>query len=220
MMCKEKLPSTILNMTNWLSVSDGNIGPLCGNFPYLNQIWKLNISHNEVTEICESLLKEIIKGKTIRWFDISGNKLQKISPGIREGQFEKIWLSGNRFDCNCDMLWMAKWLANTTTPSSGHVVQDYKQVLCSTGKHKGTPVYTLNASFMNCLPTKLPAWGIGLIAAASVLVIATVLTIVIIARRWNEVKFWMYIHFDILDKNDDDLTAIERFQFDALLSYT
>ncbi len=144
-------------MTDWLTIVNGNIGSLCGNFPYVNQIWMINISSNSITEICNHLLEQIIEGTTTTWLDLSRNKILKLSPKIKQGRFEKIWLSGNEFVCNCDMLWMASWLANTTTLSGDHVIQDYKHVLCYTGKHTGTPIYTLDAALMDCLPTRLPA---------------------------------------------------------------
>ena len=166
------------------------------------------------------MITQIIEGKHIVWLDLSQNLLSEISPRIMNGHFEKIWLSGNRFDCNCDMLWMADWLANTTSPSGGHLVKDYKKVICRTGPYKGAPIYTLTAANMHCLPSVIPVWAIGLLSGAGVLIIAIVIAIIAIARRWNEVKFWLYLHFDILNKNDDDLVKIQDFQFDALLSYT
>ncbi len=219
MVCNYKLPSTILNKTNWLTVSQGNIGLLCGNYSYLNQIWNLNLSCSGITTICESFIIQLTAAN-IYWLDLSGNTLSGTSPQIKHGHFKKIWLSGNKFDCNCDTLWMASWLANTTTSTGDHLVMDYKDVLCGRGKYMGTPIYTLNATYLNCLPTKLPVWGIGLITGAGVLIIAIVIAMLAIARRWNEVKFMAYLHFNILNKNDDDVDALEGIQFDALLSYS
>ncbi len=220
MVCKHKLPTAIPDMTNWLTITEGNIGQLSGQYPYFNQIWYLNLRKTGINGISESSMELIVKGKSIRWIDLSGNNLLMISKTITQGHFERIWLSGNEFSCTCDMLWMVNWLANTTSPA-GHVIQDYKEILCHTpAKYKGTPIYTINATYMNCLPTKVPTWGIGLISGAGILIIAIVITIVVIARRWNEVKLLMYLHFNILNKNDNDASDLNDFQFDALLSYT
>ncbi len=218
MVCTQ-VPSTISGMANWLTITQGNLGHFCGNYPYLHQVWSLNLSNNGISEICEDIVEGIVEGNTIRWLDLSKNKIAAISQQIRNRNFEKVWLSGNEFVCNCDMLWMAEWLANTTS-SSGHVIQDYREVLCHSGKYDGIPIYTLTAEKMDCLPTRLPVWGIGLIAGAGVLVISIVITVVLIARRWNDVKFLLYYHFNILNKNDDDLADVRDLQFDALLSYT
>ena len=42
--------------------------------------------------------------------------------------------------------------------------------------------------------------------------------IIFISRRWKEVKWFMYLHFDVLDKNDED-EDLEIVEADALLSY-
>ncbi len=40
----------------------------------------------------------------------------------------------------------------------------------------------------------------------------------IIFRRWNEVRFWLYKNFDILDRRDKG-ENLEGKEFDALVSY-
>ncbi len=191
-------------MTTWLKISYGKIGMLCGKFVYFTQIWNLNLSTNGITEVCRPFIEHIVYTRSILWLDLSGNKLLALPQDISQGNFEKIWLHGNQFACNCDMLWMSSWLANSTTPSGDSVIQDYKQILCSHGKYKGMPIYSLNAELLGCLPTKLPSWGIGLIAGACTLIIFVVITVAVVTKRWNDVKFLLYLHFDILDKNDDD----------------
>ncbi len=222
MTCTKKFPLEIPDMTNWLTISGGSIGRLCGNFAYFGQISNLNLSTNGITGICDSFIDSILKANTTKYVDLFGNEITHLPKATMQGNFERIWLSGNRFECNCDMLWMANWLANTMSPSGGHLISDYNKVLCHNGKNKGIPIFTLNATYMNCLPTVtlVPAWGIGLISGAGVLVIVIVISMIAIARRWNEVKFWLYMHFDVLDKNDDDLGRLDGIQFDALLSYT
>ncbi len=219
MMCRTKMPVTILPMANWLTITGGNIGKLCGRFSYFQQIWNLNLSRNGITHVCKSTMEQIMDDNRVKWLDLSNNELSEIPGEIRKGHFQNIWLSGNRFDCNCKMLWMANWLANTTVRSGGHLVKDYKTVICSTGRFKGKPIYTLTATNTDCLPSVFPVWGIGLVSGAGVLIIGIIIVMISVARRWNEVKFWLYMHFDILNKNDDDLVKIQEFQFDALLSY-
>ncbi len=221
MTCDNMLPPETLNMTNWLTVTGGNIGELCGNFNYLSQISNLNLSSNGITDICESFMEIILNSNATKWIDLSRNKLTFLSRNIMQGHFERIWLSGNEFECNCDMLWMADWLDNSASPFGGHLIGDYDKVLCNNNKYVGMPIFKLNATYMKCLPsvTVVPAWAIGLISGAGILIIVIVIAMIAIARRWNEVKFWLFMHFDILDKNDDDLGKLDGIQFDALLSY-
>ncbi len=220
MTCNKEFPTRIPRRTNWLSITGGINGSVCDNFDYLKQISSLNLSRNGITRICDLFLISIEKDNSTKTIDLSGNKLISLPKGVMEGHFERIWLSGNEFECNCDMLWMANWLDKSRSPSGGHLIQDYNKVLCHDNKYKGILISNLNATYLKCLPSVMPAWGIGLISGAGVLIIAIVITIVAIARRWNAVKFWLYMHFDILDKNDDDLDKLDGIQFDALLSYT
>ena len=222
MTCQKMLPAKIPNMTNWLTISGGNIGHLCKNNSYFDQISTLNLSTNGITSICESFLESVMKPNVTKLLDLSGNKITSLPKIILQGHFETIWLSGNEFECICDMLWMAKWLDESILPSGGHLVHDYNKVICNNNRYKGIPIFKMNATYMNCLPLlrEMPAWGIGLISGAGVLIIVFVIAMIAIARRWNAVKFWMYMHFDILDKNDDDLGRLDGIQFDALLSYT
>ncbi len=115
---------------------------------------------------------------------------------------------------------MASWLANSTVPSGGHHIQDYNKVICHDNRYNGIPIFTLNATFMKCLPSVMPVWGKGLISGTGAIIICIVIAIIVIARRWTVVKFWMFMHFDILDKNDDDLDKLDGIKFDGLLSYS
>ncbi len=218
MKCSKEFPTKIPRLANWLSITGGINGSLCDNFDYFKQILSLNLTGNGITSICDPLLKSLVKVNSTKMIDLSGNKLSYVPRSIMHGHLERIWISGNQFECNCDMLWMVNWLANTTSPSGGHLVKDYNKVLCRNNKHKGIPIINLNATYLNCLP--MPVWGIGLISGAGALIIAIVIAIVAIARRWNAIKFWLYMHCDILDKNDDDLDKLDGIYFDALLSYT
>ncbi len=215
------MPDRVPPLTNWLTITDGQIGVLCGSTPFLKQIWNLNLSRNDITGLCEPLTMHILSARTLRWIDLSGNLLTKLSKQWQhQYHVEKIWLLGNRFHCHCKMLWMANWLANSTTPTGDHIVQDYKHVLCHSGSKNGSPIYTLTAKSMNCLPYKVPAWGIALISGAGLLAITLIIVTAVIAKRWNEVKFFVFIHFNILNKNDEDIENLEGIKFDGLLSYT
>ena len=220
MTCSKKFPRQVPNMTNWLTIRGGNIQRLCEYFAYFNEILKLNVSGNGIRGICESVMDSIIHADSIKLIDLSSNGITHLPKTFRHGHFERIWLSGNEFECNCDMLWMANWLANTTSPSGGHLIQDYNKVTCNNNKYKGMPISALNATYMNCLPSKMPVWGIGLISGAVALIVTIDITTAVVVKRWNEVKFFMFMRFNILDKNDDDLDKLDGVQFDALLSYT
>ncbi len=79
-------------------------------------------------------------------------------------------------------------------------------------------IVELNRVDMGCYPDRLPSWEITLLVVTGILFIAIGVSMFLVFRRWKEVKFWLYKHFDILDKSDigEDLEGIK---FDGLLSY-
>ncbi len=89
---------------------------------------------------------------------------------------------------------------------------------CEEGQMIGTEISHLDEVKMGCYPSKIPEWGIALMASFGVLLIVVGFVVIMVVKRWQEVKFWLYKNFDIIDKRDigEDL---DGKQFDALLSY-
>ena len=71
---------------------------------------------------------------------------------------------------------------------------------------------------MGCYPHKLSIGEKITIGIFGALILGTTITIIAVSRRWNEVKFFLYLHFDILDKNERDEDLTDKF-YDVFVSY-
>ena len=201
--------------TNWFIMHNNNIEDLCGEYPYSTRVTNINLASNKIHRICGDFLTTMDKRNSIREFDISNNRLTTLPQAIQNTKHvEKIRLGNNPYLCNCDTLWMVNWLKN----SGQKLVQDYEKAICSNGVVAGNPIYKLDKEKLGCLPKNLPRWAIIVLSALSAVLVTVTVTILVIFKRWNEVKFWLYLHFDILDKRDEgeDLKGIRS---DALVSY-
>ena len=70
--------------------------------------------------------------KSVKHLDIRGNNLKEIPRIIKKTRnMTKLWISGNPYECNCDMIWMKDWLMDSKT------VMDKENVNCSGHKVKG-----------------------------------------------------------------------------------
>ena len=76
--------------------------------------------------------------KNVKSLDITGNNLKEIPKIIsKENITNKLWISNNPYECNCDMLWMKDWLIDTEN------VVDKNKVKCSRSKEKGKVVFRI-----------------------------------------------------------------------------
>ena len=70
--------------------------------------------------------------KSVKHLDIRGNNLTSLPETItKANKTNKLWISGNPYECNCDMLWMKDWLMDTRN------VMDKDNVTCSGKTIKG-----------------------------------------------------------------------------------
>ena len=110
----------------------------------------------------------------------------------RSIHLQEIMLSENPFSCNCEMIWMIKWLNNFTMDGS-HIIADYRDIRCSTRLMKGKQIYLLNPIDMGCFPSKWTIQqkvgvGIGAGLAGLVIVGLTILAI----KRSRDIRFFLF----------------------------
>ena len=75
----------------------------------------------------------------IKSLDLRRNKLKNLPKSIsKANKTNKLWISNNPYECNCDMLWMKDWLVGAKN------VKDKENVMCSAGKGKGKIHYLKN----------------------------------------------------------------------------
>ncbi len=165
-------------------------------------------------EVCSEFIISLLSHTKLTHLDLSNNSLQYLPQNIQEAKhLTKIWLSGNPFVCDCSMLWMIDWIANFTLSSKEHVVQNYRNITCINTLMEESPIYKLNRVHMGCFPDRMPSWEIALLSVSGILLIAIVVIILIMFKKWEEIKF----RLNIIDRNRvEDITGKKS---DALLSY-
>lgn len=190
--------------TNFLDMSHNNFTVLTGQYSYMKTLTGLDLSNNRLRSIEDDSLRILDKLQTL---DLSDNRLKGLPQQILHlVNLTDLKFSGNPLNCNCKMLTVKIWIEN-----EGMVVSDYDAIYC---QNKGIPLHALNPEDFGCIPL----WQRIVIGVSAAVIIAIVIAIIAISRRWDEVKWLMYRHFDILDKTDgaENLKGIEK---DALLSY-
>ena len=124
------LPKTILPNTDWLILSGNNLGVIQTAQSYLNKITHLDLSSSNLKEISDQVLNA--KMTNIRYIDISNNNLKELPSSVASMiNLTELRISGNPYDCNCDMMWMRDWLVEATN------VMDKEGIKCVTGALKG-----------------------------------------------------------------------------------
>ena len=136
--CQQKglksLPKTVLQDTDWLLLSGNNLGSLNEVPDYISSITMFNFSSNNIREIDETVMEVIMHN--VKSFDIRKNQLKTLPKSVTKSNItNKLWISDNPYECNCDMIWMKDWLTNTEN------VMDKKDVTCSGSTMKGEVNY-------------------------------------------------------------------------------
>ena len=234
-----KIPDSVVMDTDWLILSGNNFGSINNYTEYLNTITLLNLSSSNIDYIDDIVMESILQN--VKQFDIRKNKLTKLPKSIvKASRDTKLWISGNPYECSCDMLWMRDWLLSSNS------VIDKENVTCIAKHSKGTPFYSflesyladhykymyckviifnymflhVNLIFLAILIYKLdstllgcgfPLWGIILLVVGSTFVI---ILAVIINRKWTTIKFHYYAKFT----NDDDSQDVSQMKYDAFVS--
>ena len=134
----------MLRDTDQLLLSGNNLGSFNEAPDYLENITFFNISSSNIRNIDEKVVTVLIK--YIKHLDISRNILKRLPQKITNlNSTSELWISGNPYECDCDMVWMKEWLIDTLS------VQDKENVTCLTGKTKGkdnqTIIYINNNAF-------------------------------------------------------------------------
>ena len=202
------------NGTDWLDVSDNRLNYLCGKHPYLKNISSFFLTNNNISEICDSTLNTLKRGR-LKLLELSRNKLNGLPRLIQNvTSLVQIWLLDNPLKCDCDMLWMKNWMENFN--KSGYpVVQKYHYLTC---ENMDQYIHALDPVQMGCFPKELTLWEKLLIGISATVITGIVIAIIAISRRWNEVKWLMYLHFEI-PPNQDKKENWENKDFDAVFSY-
>ncbi len=201
-------------------MQDSGITELCGTKTYMNHLSLIDFSNNLLEKVCSDFVQFVKNHTSIVKLKLENNKLTSLPNNVIEKSNLSLTLSGNRFHCSCDMIWMVDWLGNATTSNGYHAVQDYKEVTCYSGQMIGTPIYKLKALDMGCYPHVLARWTVITLSCIGSILLILLSLLGISIKRWNDIRWLIYKYFNkFIQKwnNTDDLD--HGVLFDAYLSY-
>ena len=207
----------LTKLTNVMDLSGNKISKLCGKQKYFETIIQLDLSQNVINKICEETVNYMETGSIVE-LNLANNTIATLPSKLSNiSSLQVVKLSGNKFICNCEMTWMIQWLSKRNI-NGKRIVKDYQDVVCHSGMLVGKQIYKLTSNKMGCYPHKLSTGEKITIGIFGTLIIGITIAIIAISRRWNEVKFFLYLHFDILDKNDGDEDLTNKYH-DVFVSY-
>ena len=218
----QNLPPSVPNLTDWLILENNNVRNLDIFHTYLETIIYLSLRQNKISSITTSFLGNLSKSKSLKWLDLSDNKLKRLPPEVQElTSLEKIWLHSNPIHCDCDMTWMINWINNFATRIyRKHVVRDYAQLKCHSGKMRGKPIYQLNEVDMGCYPhdwTLQQKLIVGLSISIGTIIIVAVVIVGLYSRRGRFMLYY-YLKMDTIPR-DDQNEDLEDIEYDAFFCY-
>ena len=177
----------------------------------------MDLSRNKINKICKETVSYMKTG-SITELNLANNSITSLPSELANiSSLQSVTLSGNKFICDCKMTWMIQWLSRQRG-NGERIVKDYQDVVCHSGMLIGKQIYKLTSNEMGCYPHKLSLGEKITIGIFGTLIIGITIAIIAISRRWNEVKFFLYLHFDILDKNDGDEDLTKKYH-DVFVSY-
>ena len=212
-----RLPDVVPKYTNWMLFDNTNIRQLCGNnhsYTYLlrpSNVTYISLRHSNIQRICLEILKIILHNSSVKWLDLSFNKLAHLSHEFSSmNMIEKLYLEGNPIYCFCGMAWMTQWIRVS------NYVQHKAAISCVQGLEIGKPIYTLDMQAMGCPPSTPGIWVviISVVGFLMAIVLISAMVVYCLDFRWL-----VYRNLGILVGNPDENEDIEALQFDAFLSY-
>ena len=121
-----QIPKSLPKDTDWLILNGNNISsPEVKEIEHLQSLSRLDLKNNNIEIISENFVEYLSKHDNLVDLDISNNKLQTIAKNFAKLNILKLSLSGNRFKCSCNNMWMKNWLIE-----SREMIQDYSAVSC------------------------------------------------------------------------------------------
>ena len=218
------LPEFIPKYTDWLLLENNDIKSVIA-FDYINDIHYLDLRNNGISTLNNKFLIGIKKSKTLESINLAENNIVSLPEKFRElTNLKKIWLGGNPFHCDCSTIWMIKWINNFTVSDGTHVIVDYLNVKCSSGKMIGIPIFVLTEVELGCFPSKWTVWqkvGVGIGAGLGGIIIMILMSCMI--KKSREVRFFIFyklkLHFVLHFHEKANEENIEHKEYDAYLSY-
>ena len=224
-----ELPASLPDVTSFLILSHNHINLLCHSRSYLSDLQHLELRGNHLETICPSVLKELTSVRyldlsnnrltklpqeiedlvNLTFLDLSNNRLEELPKSIRNLKYLKsITISGNIFQCNCDIFWMSVWLRKTLS-----ITKDPQSVLCFSGKGRGKRLQDINQDDVGCYDfIQQLAVGVGVAFPL------TIILIFVIFRYRGHIKIWLYTRFGFHPWDQVNENPEEK-DYDAFVSF-
>ena len=113
---------------------------------------------------------------------------------------------------------MIQWISKRNL-NNNSLIKDKKNVVSRSDTSLDQKISQMTPEKMGCYPHKLSVGEKVTIGIFGALIVGIVVAIIAISRRWNEVKWLLYLHFNILDKSDNNEDLTDK-KYDAFLSYS
>ena len=216
------LPSMVLDYTDRVLLQNNYIDSVSGYFQYIDKIEFLNLEHNKLSSLPDTFVAQINNSKTFKSLNLANNNLITLPRTVKTlVNLKQLWLADNPFHCDCSMILMIGWLNNFTTSTGKHIIMDYLEVKCKTGKMAGYPIYLLNEVRLGCFPSQWTIWQkVGVSTGSVILVCIIIALVIVVVKQSREYQFmiYYYLRLDTIPK-DDPQENIDNMEYDAFFCY-
>ena len=141
------IPKSLPKDTDWLILSGNNISSLqAEDLKLLSILASLDLKDNKIKYISEDFVDYLSMYSKLVFLDLSYNELNAIPKNVKSVKFsQKLSLSGNRFQCKCDNMWMRNWLIDRR-----QIVADFNEVECFMESGKKIQFILLTETDLTC----------------------------------------------------------------------
>ena len=156
------MPNSLPEHTNWLLLSGNNFTSLntlsLQNTELLQYLTKLDLHGSKIRNVSSKMFDIFVENNNLTYLDLSNNELTILPENMQNlSSLQTLKITGNKFKCSCDNIWMKDWLLNETD-----LIEDYENVLCQMTSGKWIPIVKMDKVDMGCIPSEsFSAWIAG-----------------------------------------------------------
>ena len=238
-----QIPKSLPKDTDWLILSGNNITSLqILDLQFFHDLSRLDLHNNKIKYISKEFVEYLSTHQILENLDISNNNLTTL-PRIFQNisSLKRLKLSKNPLQCNCENMWMKDWL------NSSAIIEDSLNIICTLPSGEEIQLIDMNPEDMNCplLDKMANLWKIlGLFyliclslmsyfqhivgikntylisCFSAILILVLLIPIIILCRKWEAIKFWMFIQFGFKFKDKDEkMENLKDMDYDAFVNY-